>query len=138
MYFMTLTSVVFFFFFFQAEDGIRDLYVTEFRRVLFRSPLDRALSALVGELSTRSQEFRVRWAAHDVDYYRSGAQPFHHPLVGDLTLDYDVLELPADPGLSIVAYSAEAGTPARHALDLLATWTSTADQAPAATADTDP
>jgi hypothetical protein len=85
----------------------------------------------------RSQQFRVRWAAHDVDYYRSGTQPFHHPLVGDLTLDYDALELPADPGQTIVAYTAEPATPARHALDLLASWTSTPDQAPAVTTDHD-
>jgi hypothetical protein len=71
----------------------------------------------------------VRWAAHDVKYYRSGMQPFHHPLVGDLTLNYDALEIPADPGLTIVAYTAEAGAPSQQALDLLASWTSTAAQA---------
>jgi hypothetical protein len=92
-----------------------------------RAPHDRALTELVGELSLRSPEFRVRWAAHDVDYYRSGTQPFRHPLVGDLSLDYDVLELPA-----------EAGSPAQQGLDLLASWTSTPDQAPAAIVDTDP
>jgi transcriptional regulator with XRE-family HTH domain len=119
-------------------DGIAHAAVGSLRAEAGRAPDDRALTELVGELSVRSQEFRVRWAAHDVHYYRSGAQPFHHPLVGDLNLDYDVLELPADPGLSIVAYSAEAGSPARHALDLLASWTVTTDQAPAATADTDP
>jgi transcriptional regulator with XRE-family HTH domain len=119
-------------------DGIAHAAVGSLRAEAGRAPDDRALTELVGELSVRSQEFRVRWAAHDVHYYRSGAQPFHHPLVGDLTLDYDVLELPADPGLSIVAYSAEAGSPARHALDLLASWTVTTDQAPAASAATDP
>ncbi|MGH3100475.1 MAG: transcriptional regulator, partial [Thermoleophilia bacterium] len=66
-----------------------------------------------------------------------GVQPFHHPLVGDLTLDYDVLELPADPGQTIVAYGAEPGSPARHALDLLASWTSTPDQAPAIPSESD-
>jgi hypothetical protein len=86
----------------------------------------------------RSQQFRVRWAAHDVDYYRSGTQPFHHPLVGDLTLNYDALELPADPGQTIVAYTAEAGSPAQQALDLLASWTTTPGEAPAVTTDSDP
>jgi transcriptional regulator with XRE-family HTH domain len=119
-------------------DGIAHAAVGSLRAEAGRNPSDRALTELVGELSVHSQEFRVRWAAHDVHYYRTGAQPFHHPLVGDLTFDYDVLELPADPGLSIVAYSAEAGSPARHALDLLASWTSTPDQAPATTAATDP
>lgn len=102
-----------------------------------RDPYDRALTDLVGELSTRSEEFRVRWAAHDVKYYRSGTQPFHHPLVGDLDLNYDALEIPADPGLTIVAYTAEAGSPSQQALDLLASWTSTPDQAPAGGAEYD-
>ena len=75
-----------------------------------RNPHDAALTSLVGELATRSDEFRVRWGGHDVRYYRSGTQPFRHPLVGDLTLDYDALEIPADPGQTIVAYSAPAGS----------------------------
>ena len=74
---------------------------------------------LVGELATCSDEFRVRWGGHDVRYYRSGTQPFRHPLVGDLTLEYDALEIPADPGQTIVAYSAPAGSAAREALGQL-------------------
>jgi transcriptional regulator with XRE-family HTH domain len=118
-------------------DGIAHAAVGSLRAEAGRDPYDRALTDLVGELSLRSQEFRVRWAAHDVDYYRSGVQPFHHPLVGDLTLDYDVLELPADPGQSIVAYSADPGSPARHALDLLASWTATPGEATAVPSDHD-
>jgi hypothetical protein len=97
-----------------------------------RDPYDRALTDLVGELSTRSEQFRVRWAAHDVEYYRSGVQPFHHPVAGDLTLDYDALEIPADPGLAIIAYTAEPGSPARQALGLLASRAATPDNVPAA------
>jgi hypothetical protein len=69
--------------------------------------------------------------------YRSGVQPFHHPLVGDLTLNYDALELPADPGLTIVAYTAEAGSPAQQMFDLLASWTSTPGEATGVTSDAD-
>ena len=67
-----------------------------------RNPYDRALSDLVGQLSTRSEEFRVRWATHDVKFHRTGTKEFHHPLVGDLTLAFESLELPADPGLWLV------------------------------------
>jgi hypothetical protein len=67
-----------------------------------RNPYDRALSDLIGMLSTRSDDFRVRWASHDVRFHRSGMKRFHHPLVGDLTLAYESLDLPADPGLTIV------------------------------------
>jgi transcriptional regulator with XRE-family HTH domain len=119
-------------------DGIAHAAVGSLRAEAGRDPSDRALTGLVGELSVRSQQFRVRWAAHDVDYYRSGTQPFHHPLVGDLTLNYDALELPADPGQTIVAYTAEAGSPAQQALDLLASWTTTPGEAPAVTTDSDP
>jgi transcriptional regulator with XRE-family HTH domain len=94
-----------------------------------RGPEDQALTELVGELSLRSQEFRERWAAHDVEYYRSGIQPFHHPVAGDLDLEYDALEIPADPGQTIIAYSAEPGSAARDALDLLANWAATYHQA---------
>ncbi|HEX2156631.1 MAG TPA: helix-turn-helix transcriptional regulator [Actinomycetes bacterium] len=124
--------------FYRDWDGIAHATVGSLRAEAGRAPHDQALTELVGELSLRSQEFRERWAAHDLAYYRSGTQPFHHPLVGDLTLDYDALELPADPGQTIVAYSAEPGSPARHALDLLASWTSTPDQAPALAPDPDP
>ncbi len=89
-----------------------------------------ALTDLVGELSTRSKEFRVRWVAHDLDVYRSGVQPFHHPLGGDLTLTYDALELPAGPGQTIVAYTAEPGSPSEQALNLLASWAAAQNEAP--------
>ncbi len=106
---------------FYAEwDGIAAAAVGSLRAEAGGDPYDRALTDLVGELSTRSEEFRIRWAAHDVDYYRSGVQPFCHPVAGDLTLSYDALEIPADPGLTLIAYTAEPGSPARQALDLLA------------------
>jgi hypothetical protein len=102
--------------FYADWDGIAHAAVGSLRAEAGRNPYDRALSDLVGELSLRSEEFRVRWAAHNVRYYRSGVQPFHHPLVGDLTLNYDALELAADPGLTIIVYTAEAGSPAQDAL----------------------
>jgi transcriptional regulator with XRE-family HTH domain len=98
-----------------------------------RNPHDKALTDLVGELATRSDEFRIRWGGHDVRYYRSGTQPFHHPLAGHITLDYDALEIPADPGQTIVAYSAPVGTAAWEALDRLAGWTAAPDDAAAIT-----
>jgi transcriptional regulator with XRE-family HTH domain len=90
-----------------------------------RNPYDRALSDLVGLLSTRSDEFRVRWASHDVRFHRSGTKRFHHPLVGDLTLAYESLDLPADEGLTIVTYSAEPGSASETGLRELARWSAT-------------
>jgi hypothetical protein len=96
-----------------------------------RDPYDRALTDLVGELCTRSDDFRVRWAAHDVRLHRTGLKHIHHPVVGDLHLSYEVMELPADPGLALIAFSAEAGSPDDDALRLLASWAATHDPADA-------
>jgi transcriptional regulator with XRE-family HTH domain len=123
--------------FYRDWDGIAAAAVGSLRAEAGRDPYDRALTDLVGELSTRSEQFRVRWAAHDVEYYRSGVQPFHHPVAGDLTLDYDALEIPADPGLTIIAYTAEPDSPARQALDLLASWAATPDDLRATQGRTD-
>ena len=87
-----------------------------------RNPYDKGLTDLVGELSTRSDDFRMRWAAHDVRLHYAGTKHFHHPAVGDLVLAYDALDLPADPGLTLTVYSAEPGTAAADGLTLLASW----------------
>jgi PAS domain-containing protein len=99
--------------------------VAHLRSEAGRNPYDRALSDLVGLLSTRSEEFHVHWARHDVRFHRSGTKRFHHPLVGDVTLAFEALELPADPGLTIVTYSADPGSPSEAALGELARWAST-------------
>ncbi|MFF3176281.1 helix-turn-helix transcriptional regulator [Streptomyces sp. NPDC057900] len=87
-----------------------------------RSPQDKGLMDLIGELSTKSGEFARRWARHDVRFHHSGVKRLHHPLVGDLALPYDALDLPADPGLRITVYSPEPDSPERQALDLLGSW----------------
>jgi transcriptional regulator with XRE-family HTH domain len=91
------------------------------------NPYDRALTDLVGELSTRSEDFRTRWAAHNVKFHRTGRKRLHHPLVGDLELDFESLNLPADPGLRVTTYTAEPGSVSADGLTLLASWAATID-----------
>lgn len=90
-----------------------------------RSPYDRALSDLVGELSTRSDDFRTLWASHDVREHRTGVKLVHHPVVGDLDLNYEVLNPTSDRGLLLVAYTAATRSPSRDALALLSSWAAT-------------
>ena len=90
-----------------------------------RDPDDRELSDLVGELSTKSEEFRTLWAAHNVRLHNSGVKHLHHPVVGDLSLNYNGLELAADPGLTVFFYSAEPGSTSAESLNLLAGWAAT-------------
>ncbi|MFI7547011.1 helix-turn-helix transcriptional regulator [Actinoplanes sp. NPDC049599] len=92
-------------------------------------PHDRNLSDLIGELSTRSDQFRAWWAAHNVRLHRTGVKKVHHPVIGDLTLAYESMDLTADQGLRLNAYSAAPGSADREKLDLLASWAATtADQ----------
>ncbi|WP_026404324.1 helix-turn-helix domain-containing protein [Actinomadura rifamycini] len=86
-----------------------------------RDPFDRELTELVGELSTRSDDFRARWARHDVRQHHIGAKPFHHPVVGELHLTYESLDLPAD-NLTLVVYGGEPGSESEEGLRLLASW----------------
>ena len=93
-----------------------------------RNPYDQGLTNLVGELSTRSEEFRTRWASHNVRLHRTGSKDIHHPVVGDLHLSFDAMDLAADPGQSVVVYGAEPGSASEDALSLLASWSATLDQ----------
>lgn len=86
------------------------------------NPHDEELVALVGELSTRSELFRQRWASQDVRFHRSGRKRLRHPAVGQLDLDFESMELPSEPGLHLNVYTAAAGTPAADGLKLLASW----------------
>jgi transcriptional regulator with XRE-family HTH domain len=87
-----------------------------------RNPFDRGLTDLVGELSRGSPDFRARWAAHNVQFHGSGANRLDHPVVGELDLTYEALQFPSDPGLTLLVYAAEAGSPSQDALNLLASW----------------
>lgn len=101
-----------------------------------RDPYDRGLSGLVGELSTRSELFRTLWATHNVHRHDAGSKRFHHPIVGELTVNYEAMELVADPGLTMFVYTTEPGSKSEQALNLLASWTATPDQTqPAGAAD---
>jgi transcriptional regulator with XRE-family HTH domain len=98
------------------------------------NPLDRNLSDLVGELSTRSDEFRQLWARHDVRARGRGDHRFRHPVVGELTLEYDHFTLVADPGLTMITYTAHPGTTSADNLALLASWAASQDRDSAAAA----
>ncbi|MDT5278409.1 MAG: hypothetical protein QOG95_5341 [Mycobacterium sp.] len=88
-----------------------------------RSPHSPAITQAVGELATRSEEFRSRWAAHNVTAHRHGTKQFHHPEFGELMLTYNVFGVTAVPGLSLIGYTAEPNSPSAHAIRILASWT---------------
>jgi transcriptional regulator with XRE-family HTH domain len=114
-------------FFLNWESAANDT-VAILRSEAGRNPFDRGLMGLVGELSLRSEEFGTRWASHNVRFHRTGFKDIHHPVVGDLHLSFEAMDLPADPGLSLVVYSAEPGSASEDGLKLLASWAATLGQ----------
>ncbi|WP_278236703.1 helix-turn-helix transcriptional regulator [Isoptericola sp. AK164] len=101
---------------------IADSSVASLRTIAGRHPFDKEITDLVGELSTRSEEFRTRWARHDVRLHIEGIKRMRHPVVGLLELEYNTLGLPGDEGLGMTVYTAAPGSEAQEKLALLASW----------------
>jgi transcriptional regulator with XRE-family HTH domain len=113
--------------FYPDWDGAADICVAILRTEAGRDPHDKDLHDLVGELSTRSPDFRHRWSSHNVRQHGAGTKRFHHSDVGDLELAYESVDMISDPGLTLTLYAAEPGSPTAHALDLLASWAAVTD-----------
>ena len=111
--------------FYPDWDFFADITVAMLRTEAGRSPHDRQLHELVGELSTCSEEFRRRWSAHDVRIHSAGTKHFHHRVVGDLILAYESVDLRGEASVSMTVYAAEPGSASEHALRLLASWAAT-------------
>jgi transcriptional regulator with XRE-family HTH domain len=116
-------------FFPRWDNGVCDC-VALLRAAAGRDPFDKDLAQLIGELSTRSEEFRTRWAAHNVKFHRNGFKTLHHPIVGEVTVDTESFELPGDPDQLMTIYTAEPASRSQEALDLLASWASTPNALP--------
>jgi hypothetical protein len=102
-----------------------DETVATLRTQAGRDPHDRALSDLVGELSTQSEEFRTRWAAHNVRQHYTGTKRVRHPAVGDIELTYEVFDVSTDSDLRLIVYTTQPGSTSEDALKLLSSWTAT-------------
>ncbi|MEJ8672711.1 helix-turn-helix transcriptional regulator [Streptomyces sp. MS1.AVA.1] len=111
--------------FYPDWDQAADVGVAILRTEAGRNPHDKELHDLVGELSTRSDEFRTRWGAHNVRHHGTGTKRFHHQTVGELTLAFEGLEMAAEPGLTLTIYTAEPGSPSEEGLRLLPSWAAT-------------
>jgi len=110
--------------FFLEWDTLADDLAAALRTEAGRSPHDRALNSLIGDLATGSTEFSTRWARHNVHFHRSARKTLHNALVGDIELSGDSLELPGE-GLTLIAYTAESGSHAQEQLDFLTSWSAT-------------
>jgi hypothetical protein len=119
-------------------DENADQIVALLRAEAGRTPHDRLLSDLVGELSVRSTTFRRLWASHDVREHRFGRKRIHHPVVGDVDLTYQAMDLSTEPGLQLIAYTAKPGSASADALRVLASWAATHDAAAAQQAADEP
>lgn len=108
--------------FYPDWEKFADITVAILRTEAGRDPHNKELHDLIGELSTRSTEFRTRWGSHDVRHHGTGTKTFHHPVVGEMTLAYEGMEMESEPGLSITVYAAEPGSASAERMQLLASW----------------
>lgn len=108
--------------FFRDWDEVANDTVAMLRAEAGRDAYDRRLTDLIGELSTRSEDFRRRWAAHNVRIHTTGAKRLHHPVVGDLDLPFETFPLGTDPSQLLLTYTAEPASRSQEALNLLASW----------------
>ena len=102
--------------------------VSQLRAEAGRSPDDRRLPELIGELTIRSPQFSALWATHDVRWHTTGTKRFHHRVVGDLSLAYEGLALPGDPGQTLITFSAEPGSASEQAMAFLASWSTSSEK----------
>ncbi len=115
-------------------EGVTRLAMAQMRMHNSANPGDAQLTALIGELSAGYPQFRQWWADHEVATRGTGTKQLHHPVVGDLTLDWNAVTWAAQPDLQIIVWTAEVNSPSSDGLRLLAAWT--ADNAPARTTST--
>ncbi|HVV07715.1 XRE family transcriptional regulator [Amycolatopsis sp.] len=112
------------------ERAARD-YVHGLRLAAAAQPRNQRIANLIGELMMHSPEFPAWWSEHRVQERSTGLKRLHHPVAGDLELQYEIFTSVADPGHSLVVYSAPAGLPSQERLRLLASWGSEPTGAPA-------
>ena len=108
--------------FYPDWEAFAEVTVSILRTEAGRDPHNKELHDLIGELGTRSEEFRMRWGAHNVRHHGTGFKSFNHPVVGEMTLAFEGLEMAAEPGLTLTIYTAEPGSPSAERMGLLASW----------------
>ncbi len=99
-----------------------DVTVAILRVEAGRYPHDKDIHEIVGELSTRSEEFRAKWGAHNVRRHGTGVKNFHHHVVGDVTFGFEGLEVTEDPGLQVLIYTTTPGSASEERIRLLGSW----------------
>ncbi|WP_018763324.1 helix-turn-helix transcriptional regulator [Arthrobacter sp. 135MFCol5.1] len=113
--------------FYPDWDSFAQITASILRTEAGRDPHNKELHDLIGELSTRSKEFRRLWSAHDVRHHGTGFKTFHHSVVGQMTLAFEGMEMEAEPGLTLTIYCAEPGTDSADRMRLLASWAASED-----------
>lgn len=112
---------------FKDWEQIAQTWVSHLRRRSSLNPSNQSIAQLVADLSRYSEEFRSMWEAHNVEKPSRGHKRLHHPIVGDLELDWEALTVSADPDQQIYIWTAQPGSPSADALNILAAWTATED-----------
>ncbi|KSU64201.1 helix-turn-helix domain-containing protein [Arthrobacter sp. NIO-1057] len=116
--------------FYPQWDVMADITVAILRTEAARDPHNKEFHDLIGELSTRSAEFRTRWGKHNVRHHGSGVKTFHHPIVGEVTLAFEGMDMESEHGYTLTIYAPEPGSASAERIQLLASWIASEQSAP--------
>ncbi|HVX31891.1 MAG TPA: helix-turn-helix transcriptional regulator [Solirubrobacterales bacterium] len=108
--------------FYPEWDEVAEELVAYLRSEAGRAPEDQDLAGLIAELSGRSADFRSLWAAHNVRFHDTGAKRLHHPIVGEITVGYETMQMSADPALTMSIFTVESTSASQDALTILSSW----------------
>ncbi|QHC60736.1 helix-turn-helix domain-containing protein [Rathayibacter sp. VKM Ac-2760] len=100
--------------------SVVDLALAQLRMDSARDPDDQRLHALVADLSARDPAFAELWRTHEVATRSTGGKILHHPIVGELALDWAALTVGADVGATIIVWTADPGSDSHLRLRRLA------------------
>lgn len=111
--------------FYSEWDHAAEELVAYLRSEAGRAPDDQDLADLIADLSTHSADFRSLWAAHNVRFHDTGTKRLHHPIVGDITVTYETMQMTADPALTMSIFTVEPTSSSQDALAILSSWSAT-------------
>lgn len=103
-------------------ESIARTHVAHLRVEAAKYPADRAVSQLIDDTSAYSEDFRRFWSEHQVEKRTNGLQNLIHPLVGELSIQWETLECAAYPRQQLFVHRGEPGSSTEERLTQLVEW----------------
>lgn len=91
--------------FYDDWEAVGRASVANLRAASTQFPHEPRVSQVIGELSRESERFSTLWAEHEVRPRIEAQEIFHHPVAGELRVQFDALTVSGVPGQRIYVYT---------------------------------